>query len=339
MSESDPAWMKEEDIRPEQLTQKLAEYLLRDRERWLAGVQDFVRVPCPACGETAPGDAFTVRDYAFETCGRCKTVFYNPRPSEEQLGRYYREAESYGYWAKFIFPQSEEARRRKIFAPRAAAVKRLWESKALPTGRMLEIGAGYGIFCEEVRKLSIFREITAVEPTPDLAGVCRNKGFRTLAVPYEGLQEEPGSYSLVAAWEVIEHLFSPAKFIVSMRALLEPGGVLLLSCPNIEGFDMMVLGCALADNFGLEHINMFNPPSLTLLLERHGFGILELTTPGQLDAELVRKKILAGKFSVDDNPFLKRVLIDDWERVGESFQRFLSENGMSSHMVVMAQKA
>jgi hypothetical protein len=38
------------------------------------------------------------------------------------------------------------------------------------------------------------------------------------------------------------------------------------------------------------------------------------------------------------DPFLRRVLIDEWDRLGWPFQQFLAANGLSSHMWVVARK-
>ena len=64
--------------------------------------------------------------------------------------------------------------------------------------------------------------------------------------------------------------------------------------------------------------------------------MLETITPGSLDAELVRKKTLAGELKLDNQPFLKQVLIDEWDSVGAAFQRFIAEQGLSSHMWIVA---
>ena len=61
-------------------------------------------------------------------------------------------------------------------------------------------------------------------------------------------------------------------------------------------------------------------------------------TPGQLDAELVRSQILSGAYDVSHQPFLKKVLIDEWDGLGGPFQQFLVDNGLSSNMWVIARK-
>ena len=68
--------------------------------------------------------------------------------------------------------------------------------------------------------------------------------------------------------------------------------------------------------------------------------MLEIFTPGKLDAELVRKKILSGDFVLEkEDKFIKHVLIDKWKEMGNDFQQFLVENALSSNMWAVAQKA
>ena len=73
-------------------------------------------------------------------------------------------------------------------------------------------------------------------------------------------------------------------------------GFLILSCPNGAGFEIDILGKE-SGSVDHEHLNYFNPTSLCHLLENLGFEILEVQTPGVLDAELVRKAVLSGKIS------------------------------------------
>ena len=105
----------------------------------------------------------------------------------------------------------------------------------------------------------------------------------------------------------------------------------------MDGFDNLVLG-ERSGSVGGEHINMFNRSSITALLTRRGFRPVHFSTPGFLDAELVRKAHLAGTVDLSGQPFLKRILVDEWEEKGGPFQDFLRGAGLSSHMFVAAVK-
>jgi hypothetical protein len=50
----------------------------------------------------------------------------------------------------------------------------------------------------------------------------------------------------------------------------------------------------------------------------------------------VRKRALAGEIELD--AFLRRVLIEDWDRVGDAFQDFLAASGLSSNMWLVGRR-
>jgi 2-polyprenyl-3-methyl-5-hydroxy-6-metoxy-1,4-benzoquinol methylase len=332
------AAFSETDIRPDALMGEQAQRLDADIRRLLARRDEFVEVTCPACGAGPEAARPALEKYTltFLLCGRCGTMYMSPRPSPAVLEDYYRQSENYAYWNSHIFPASEEVRREKIFGPRAERVAELVDKFDAGRALLLEVGAGFGTFCEEVQRQGVFDRVIAVEPTPDLAETCRRKGLDVLELPIERvvLDEPP---SVITSFETLEHLFSPREFVAQCFSLLPAGGLLVLSCPNVQGFDVSLLRerSSVVDN---EHLNYFHPESLGVLLADVGFHVLEATTPGELDAELVRKAALAGEVDLADQPFLRRVLLDDWDTLGGPFQRFLAANGMSTHMWVVARK-
>lgn len=112
---------------------------------------------------------------------------------------------------------------------------------------------------------------------------------------------------------------------------------MLLTCPNGKGFDIETLG-VLSNSVDVEHLNYFNPQSLAGLIMKCGLHILECFTPGKLDAELIKNKILSGEFSLKNQSFLKIVLVDEWDKFGKSFQDYLVQQGLSSNLWIVAQK-
>jgi SAM-dependent methyltransferase len=320
--------LREADIRPADLMagQKTA---LEADIAWLHDRQSqFVRVDCPACGLKYRRLTFEKRGLVYQRCRSCDTLYMNPRPSPKLLDEFYRQARNYAYWAQHIFPASDGARE-MIARQRTIRIANLTRR----TGTLLEVGAGAGTFCEMVRRYKLFNRVIAVEPTPDLAAVCRAHGIETIETPIEHVHlDDP--VDVIAAFEVIEHLFSPPAFIEHCAGLLAPGGLLALTCPNAYGFDVLELGVE-SDTIDHEHLNYFHPESLSRLVRAYGLEVLEVSTPGRLDAEIVRKHALAGGTV---SPFLRRILVDEWDRVGDSFQRWLSENRLSSHMWLVARK-
>jgi len=326
----------EDDIRPARLMEDKQQYVDADRAYLLSRKAAFVEVRCPACDSPESMLKFEKLGFSYDECLSCGTLFMNPRPSEEILQSFYRSSQNYTYWNQHIFPKTEPVRRDRIFRPRAERVAEYCRQFGVTTHTLLEVGAGFGTFCEEMHRLDLFERIIAVEPTPDLARTCRARGLDVLEMP---LAEVPVGVTadVIASFEVIEHLFSPYDFVMQCARLLHSGGLLVITCPNSRGFDIATLK-TLSNSIDHEHLNYLHTGSLPLLLRRCGFEVKEVRTPGKLDAELVRKHVLSGALDLTGQPFLRDILVERWASLGQAFQDFLAANCLSSHMWVIGMK-
>lgn len=307
----------------------------RDIERLQARIKEFVSVVCPACEAEDPLFAFQKYRFEYVRCKNCGTIYMSPRPSERVMADYYANSENYAFWAKHIFPASEASRREKIHKPWLRRVLNYCERFEISRGTLLEVGPGFGTFSSVAKESGAFERVIAVEPTPELAAACRERGVIVIAKRVEDLGVEVRNVDVVVAFEVIEHLFDPRRFVEAIHTVLAQNSLLVLSCPNGDGFDISLLG---PDSLAVdpEHVNLFNPDSLSHLLDSTGFDVLQAHTPGRLDAEFVREAALQGKIELD--PFLRRVLIAEWEALGWPFQEFLAQHGLSSHMWIAARR-
>ena len=336
MPTQDKISFSEEEIRPSEMMANKQRCVDADREYLLSRKSKWVEVVCPACQSKDSRFYGEKMGFVYVECMQCGTVYTNPRPSQKLLHDFYATSQNYEYWNRYIFPATEDVRRTRIFRPRAERVLEYCRNLGIKSHTLIEVGAGFGIFCEEVSKLSVFERIIALEPTPDLAETCRAKGLEVIELPVEKV----GEYEIadvVASFEVIEHLFSPRNFVEQCARLLRPGGLLVLTCPNVRGFDVATLGM-LSNTFDHEHVNYFHTESLPALLKRCSFEIIDVRTPGQLDADIVRKHALDGALDLVEQPFLREVLVERWEELGQHFQSFLAANRLSSHMWVVGRK-
>ncbi len=329
--------LSENEIRPDDIMEKQKDAMMADIEYILKRKSGFVKVKCPACNADRGRLAFQKYTLDYQRCGDCRTIYINPRPTEDQLADFYRNSQNYEYWNKYIFPATEDARREKIFKPRAERVREICKKQKMKPKTLVEVGAGFGTFCEEVQKLGFVEKVIAVEPTPGLAQTCRAKGLNVIESPVEKAEFAPGSVDLVCSFEVLEHLFDPADFIEKCAKIMRPGGLAVITNPNGEGFDVVV-SPEHSGTVDVEHLNYFNPDSMRVLFERFGFEVLEVTTPGKLDAELVRKMFLSEQLKREDDPFLYQVLVERWDDLADDFQEFVAGHNLSSHMWTIARK-
>jgi len=329
--------LTEQEIRPAHLIEQKQWAVAADRNFLQKRLAEFVVVGCPACGKLESNHWANKDTFSYVECTHCETVYTNPRPGPQLLDSFYRQSRNYEVWNALIFPATEPARRGKIFVPRARRTVDLCKSQGITGGTLVEIGAAFGTFCDAMRDQDFFERIVAVEPTPNLAQTCRERGFETYEQTVESLTFPRRSADVVTAFEVIEHLFSPFDFLKQVSEFLKPGGLLICSCPSAEGIGMLALQeqARVVDH---EHINYFTPSSIAILLERCGFEVVEVGTPGHMDLDLLKNQLGEELEPTSACPVIRKLLqrLDDDALL--VFQELLQKALLSSHMWFVGRK-
>ncbi len=80
-------------------------------------------------------------------------------------------------------------------------------------------------------------------------------------------------FDLVVAGDIIEHLSNPGLMLDGVRAVLKPGGSLLVSTPNALGLPAFLRHTRGAFREGNQHTLSFNAITLAQLFERHGYNV------------------------------------------------------------------
>lgn len=332
------AFLKEKQIRPTEYQNELEIAFAEDVAFLLSNRSQFEEVDCPSCQVNNSFLKFTKNCFKYVECRECETLFISPRPSVSLLADFYNQSKVYKHWKEFIFPASENARKDQIFTPRVKKIIELTTQYHPNAKKLLEVGAGFGTFCDLIQNENFFESVVAIEPVPDLAQNCRNRNIETINLPVERVSfDDTEKFDIVVNFEVIEHLHTPNLFVSKIHDLLTPQGLLILTCPNYHGFDIQYLGRD-SDSVDHEHLNYFNPSSISNLLEKVGFNILQIDTPGQLDVNIVHNKIMEKTTPEPQSSFMNAVLCKNYNHLGDSFQNYLRENKLSSHMWVVARK-
>lgn len=327
----------EDDIRPDKLMLEQKKNFNIDIKNIQKRLDEFISVNCPACNSNSFSLKFKKYKFNYVECKNCFTMYVNPRPKKEIINWYYANSKNYKFWNKYIFPLTEKNRIKSIIKPRLKKLIEICEVFGAEKKLFLEVGPGFGTFGQELVKKKYFKKYLAIEPMPDLAKSCIKKGLNVLQKNVESVFLKSEKASVIASFEVIEHLFSPSIFLKGIKKQIKKNGLLFLTCPNVFGFEINTLGKK-SDTIDIEHLNYFNISSLSKLLEKNGFEILQTLTPGMLDADIVRKKILSGEHKIRNDDYLENVLINNWDTHGKSFQLFLQKNKLSTHMWVVAKK-
>ena len=134
--------------------------------------------------------------------------------------------------------------------------------------RILDVGCGTGA---NLLMLSEYGDAEGVDISKDALAFCRERGLDKVKLGAgEELPYDDGTFDLVTALDVVEHMDDDLAGLREMRRVLRPGGRVLLFVPAF----MFLWG--LQDDVS-NHRRRYRLPELQRVLERAGFEI-ERTT-------------------------------------------------------------
>jgi 2-polyprenyl-3-methyl-5-hydroxy-6-metoxy-1,4-benzoquinol methylase len=220
-------------------------------------------------------------------CLECALCYLNSRPSPDLIQSLYDGK----YFSKNL-EITEEARRygyndylgeanKKLLAKAAESKLRLASAYVDVAGQScLEIGCATGEFCELVanKAANVIGIDLAAEAIASATHRYSRINFRQGNLSALGEQEQ---FDTIFAFEVIEHVESPAAFLRELAVHLKPGGRLVITTPNYNCGKRVGPHRWSGFQSSLEHLYFFNSESLRHYASKVGLiPIVSLTGCG-----------------------------------------------------------
>ena len=169
--------------------------------------------------------------FALARCDSCSLHFTDPKPSEEFLAGYYS-----GDYHRDL--------RREGGTERAFGAKYQryadWVARHMPDGRFLDIGCSTGLLVRMMADRGFQAE--GVELNLESAAWGRaHYGVTIHNRPVEECGLAPASFDVIALTDVLEHTPHPRDFLRAVGSLLVPGGLALVTFPDISSLESRYL--------------------------------------------------------------------------------------------------
>lgn len=102
---------------------------------------------------------------------------------------------------------------------------------------ILEIGTGSGFFLDFAREVFPKSRFSGVEYDERLLAETASRAPHANLIQgnAENFDLGQGRFDLVVSFQVIEHLYNPGAMLDNVRAHLKPGGLFLVTTPNLSG--------------------------------------------------------------------------------------------------------
>ena len=265
-------------------------------------------LPCPYCQSVASQPILAASDrlkrvpgtFTVVKCHDCQFVYLNPRVSPRQLldrapegfgpslnrpaqrsafhgGRLLSSATRWGLARHLGYHHlSQEAPDPLVRVLGRLRARRLAVKfpPFLGQGRLLDVGCWTGAFLE--RMAEVGWSVTGIELLPGAAMLAREATQDLFPGDMMDAPFPEGSFDLVTAFHILEHVSDPLKALQRILRWLAPGGLALVEVPNFNGLGRRLFG---KNWYGLDlpfHISHFTPRPLMLLIERAGGRVIQL---------------------------------------------------------------
>jgi 2-polyprenyl-3-methyl-5-hydroxy-6-metoxy-1,4-benzoquinol methylase len=239
--------------------------------RSIANPSTTVCIACNSADKSVVFREFDIPVLRCPSCGHVSSSFVNDQHYDQYFAHQITEAEVF-WW--------DEAHREMY---QAFATKFL-RNKA---GNLLDIGAGLGYFVQFALKYPGWNAMGYEISAPAVEHARNVLGLKEQI--FAGAVEESGFpaeyFDLITLWDVIEHIQNPDILLAYILGILKPGGFLFLATPNAPiqiakaRVKARVVGMREGTQYldAKDHVNLYTPKSLQLVLQRIGFERVAFT--------------------------------------------------------------
>ena len=252
-----------------------------------------VDVSCPACGASEHELVCIGREHEYDNttdepfpvvrCAGCGLLRLNPRPDVSELATIYPP----DYYAYDLAGAESATSGRPGVGRLVQQLKlRLYQRRLRSVLRRAALGAGtvrlLDVGCADGRLLDWYKagaegrrvETYGVDMNEHAVEMARARGHRVVLGRFEDERElEPGTFDLILASHVIEHVADPRGFAAHAYDLLAPGGLFVVATPNVDSVEVRRFG----RNWGGYHFpchwTLYDAATIRRLGESVGFRV------------------------------------------------------------------
>ena len=225
----------------------------------------------------------TVKNITLFKCSNCKIIFQSNIPDDYQkdLYNYYSDFENYKF--KDLYQTINSINYKKILN----LLKLNLEKKKLPIN-FIDIGCGYGELVNFGNENGW--DSFGIDLSEEAISIGKKHKINIDLIDLTKLDSKK-KWSLIFLNEVIEHLINPKELFSNLDQILEKGGIIYLTTPNINSLDRFITN----NNWNVfheEHYFYFSKNSLTKFINNNtNFSIRKIKTRN-INIFLYLKKIM-----------------------------------------------
>lgn len=261
-----------------------------------------------------------VDGFSYGLCRESGSRFLTGLSDSESWGNLLAQVSRLRHGPEGFHGRLAQSRTDHVYAPKLEWIEDTLRFEKVRAPRLLEAATPPSVFTPLLKESRIFSEVQTLNEM-NLA---------------HGRIDGEGRFQAAVLLESLDRVDDPRGLVEEVGRQLEKDGLLFLTGLVSSGFDFTVLGLQNLYLYPPDRTNVFSLQGLTRMLTQAGFGLLEVSTPGVLDLEVVRAhQKMERVFSLSG---FERQLLEAEPQTREAFQSFLQEQRMSSFARIVARR-
>jgi len=199
----------------------------------------------------------------FLQCSDCDMIYANPIINPSIVEKLYNQS-------KFNYSDEQKNIQRSY-----GSLLKIAEKYIKNKGNLLDIGAGNGFFMLEALNQG-YNQVQGIEPSKHAVVLADSRVKKNIINDIlRPNQLKKDYFDAISIFQTIDHIENPNEILSICNKALKKDGLMLVISHDVESFSARFMG-EKSPIFDIEHTQLFSRKTISKILEKNGFKVLEI---------------------------------------------------------------